>query len=46
MDPVNKTGEADPDEVIDCRWFPMLEARDLLVYKSDLEIMDKLDGAL
>lgn len=44
MEPVEKTGESDPDEVIDCRWFPMIEARDLLVYKSDLEIMDKLDG--
>jgi diadenosine hexaphosphate hydrolase (ATP-forming) len=45
MEPVEKAGEPDPDEILDCRWFPMIEARDLLVYKSDLEIMDKLDGA-
>lgn len=45
MEPVEKVGESDPDEIIDCRWFPVIEARDLLVYKSDIEIMDKLDGA-
>jgi 8-oxo-dGTP pyrophosphatase MutT (NUDIX family) len=44
MEPVGKVGASDPDEVIDCRWFPAAEARDLLVYKSDLEIMDKLEG--
>ncbi len=43
MEPVEKTGESDPDEIIDCRWFPAAEAKDLLVYKSDLEIMARLE---
>ena len=44
MDPVEKVGESDPDEIIDCRWFPMREARDLIVYKSDLDLMNKLES--
>jgi 8-oxo-dGTP pyrophosphatase MutT (NUDIX family) len=43
MEPVEKVGVSDPDEIIDCRWFPMAEAKDLLVYKSDLEIMARLE---
>jgi 8-oxo-dGTP pyrophosphatase MutT (NUDIX family) len=42
MEPIEKVGVSDPDEIIDCRWFPVAEARDLLVYKSDLDLMEKL----
>jgi 8-oxo-dGTP pyrophosphatase MutT (NUDIX family) len=44
MEPLEKVGEADPDEILDCRWYPMREARDLLTYKSDLDILNKLEG--
>jgi 8-oxo-dGTP pyrophosphatase MutT (NUDIX family) len=42
MEPLEKKGESDPNEILDCRWFPLPEAADLLVYKSDREIMGKL----
>ena len=44
MEPVERTGEPDPDEIIDCRWFPLREARDLIVYKSDIDILNRLEG--
>jgi diadenosine hexaphosphate hydrolase (ATP-forming) len=45
MEALEKVGVSDPEEVIDCRWFTAPDARELLVYKSDIEIMDRLEAA-
>jgi len=45
MDPLKKTGTFDPEEILECRWFSLIEATSLLVYKSDLKILKAL-GAL
>lgn len=44
MEPVEKTGIPDPDEILDCRWYSVPEAADLLVYKSDKKIMALLQN--
>jgi 8-oxo-dGTP pyrophosphatase MutT (NUDIX family) len=46
MDPLEKAGEPDPDEILDCRWYPLREARDLLTYKSDVDILNKLEAGI
>ncbi|HOW27411.1 MAG TPA: NUDIX hydrolase [Elusimicrobiota bacterium] len=42
MEPIEKAGQSDPDEVIDCRWYPLSEARSLLTYPLDRKIMERL----
>ncbi len=42
MSPLSLDGESDPREILDCRWFPLREAADLVVYKSDRQIMARL----
>ena len=42
MDPVSKVGESDPEEILEARWFPEPEARDILQYKSDLDLLSRL----
>ena len=44
MEALEKVGEADPDEILDSRWYPLREARDLLTYKSDVDILNKLES--
>lgn len=42
MAPESRTGECDPEEVLDCRWAPLAEASTLVVYKSDRQILAML----
>lgn len=42
MDPVEKSGESDPKEILECGWFPSSEAEKFLIYKSDKELMARL----
>ncbi len=42
MDALEKTGKSDPKEILDSRFMPWDEAKDLLVYDSDKKIMAKL----
>ena len=42
MAPDEKVGQADPEEVVDCRWYSFAEAAALLVYKSDQKLMSML----
>lgn len=39
MDPVERVGLSDPDEVLDCRWCSVDEAAGLVVYGSDKKII-------
>jgi 8-oxo-dGTP pyrophosphatase MutT (NUDIX family) len=40
MEPVEKTGEPDADEILDTRWAAPAKARELLTYPSDLELIE------
>lgn len=42
MEPVEKTGLEDPDEILDSRWMPEAEAAALVVYDSDKKILSSL----
>lgn len=42
MEPAVKSGEADPDEILDCRWFAWKEAEELLLYGSDRRLLARL----
>ena len=42
MTPEDRPGRPDPDEVLDCRWYPLPEASSLVVYKSDKMILSLL----
>ena len=42
MEPLEKTGEFDPREILDCRWFSRQQAEDLVIYKSDKDILTRL----
>jgi 8-oxo-dGTP pyrophosphatase MutT (NUDIX family) len=42
MEPLVKTGKPDPEEILDCRWTPAPAAAELLVYKSDREVLGRL----
>lgn len=42
MDALERTGKSDPKEIMDSRWVPWDEAKELLVYDSDRKIMAKL----
>jgi bis(5'-nucleosidyl)-tetraphosphatase len=42
MKPLEKTGEPDPEEIMETRWVSMDEAKELVRYKSDKQILAKL----
>ncbi len=42
MEAVERVGESDPDEILDCRWCGLEEAEKVLVYKSDRKILGLL----
>jgi ADP-ribose pyrophosphatase YjhB (NUDIX family) len=42
MEALDRTGEWDPEEVIDCRWTALLEAKSLVTYGSDIKILDRI----
>lgn len=42
MDAVERVGACDPDEILECRWTPMEQAEELIVYESDKHIMELL----
>jgi 8-oxo-dGTP diphosphatase len=42
MKPIKKTGEFDPDEILETRWVPIEEALKIAKYKSDKKILAKL----
>jgi 8-oxo-dGTP diphosphatase len=42
MKPIEKTGDFDPEEILETRWFPIAEAAALARYKSDKKILAKL----
>ncbi len=42
MEPLERTSACDPEEILDCRWYTLREAAELLVYKSDKKIMTLL----
>lgn len=43
MDPEKRSGEWDPDEVLDCRWVSLMEAKSLVSYKSDHRLVEQLE---
>ena len=43
MDPEDRAGEWDPDEVLDCRWVSLMEAKSLVSYKSDHRLVEQLE---
>jgi 8-oxo-dGTP pyrophosphatase MutT (NUDIX family) len=45
MKPAKKTGEFDPDEILETRWVPLDEAAKLAKYKSDRKLLAKLSTA-
>jgi diadenosine hexaphosphate hydrolase (ATP-forming) len=45
MEPLAQTGEADPDEILECAWVPFREAADRVVYDSDKKILAALEKA-
>ena len=45
MRPMEKVGKFDPEEIIRCRWFSLLQAKKRLTYKSDQELL-KRGGAV
>jgi 8-oxo-dGTP pyrophosphatase MutT (NUDIX family) len=44
MKPIEKTGTHDTEEILETRWVSMGEAKDLATYKSDQQILMKLQG--
>jgi ADP-ribose pyrophosphatase YjhB (NUDIX family) len=40
MQPLERTGQPDPAEVIDVEWLPLLEARQRLTYPGDRKLLD------
>lgn len=42
MNPVEKTGKFDAEEIIDVQWFSVDEAKKLIVYESDEKLLKKL----
>lgn len=42
MEAVDRVGEWDPDEVLDCRWCLLEEAKSLVTYPSDIKIIDRV----
>ena len=42
MEPLEKTGESDADEIIEVRWTGRGEAEKLVEYKSDKNILKKI----
>jgi len=42
MRPLKKVGEFDADEIMETRWITISEAKDLIRYKSDKKILEKL----
>lgn len=46
MDPVQKTGEGDPDEIRKVRWVTLNEARRKATYPSDIKLLKKLNVLL
>ena len=42
MEALDRVGEWDPDEVLDCRWCLLQEAKSLVTYPSDIKIIDRI----
>ncbi|MBL8024567.1 MAG: NUDIX hydrolase [Elusimicrobia bacterium] len=42
MEALDRTGEWDPEEVIDCRWSSLFEAKSLVTYGSDIKILERI----
>jgi 8-oxo-dGTP pyrophosphatase MutT (NUDIX family) len=42
MRPMEKTGAHDPSEIVEVRWVPFDEARQIAKYRSDKRILEKL----
>ena len=43
MEALDKVGECDTDEVLDCRWSLLAEAKSLVTYPSDIKIIDRVE---
>jgi 8-oxo-dGTP diphosphatase len=44
MKPIQKTGQPDPEEIMETRWVSFEEAKNLVKYKSDKKILGRLKG--
>ena len=42
MEAEDRVGEWDPEEVLDCRWCLLEEAKSLVTYPSDIKIIDRI----
>lgn len=43
MEALDRVGEWDTDEVLDCRWCLLAEAKSLVTYLSDIKIIDRVE---
>ncbi len=42
MRPLEKTGNFDPQEISECRWFDLSEAKKLITYDTDRKLLKRL----
>jgi 8-oxo-dGTP pyrophosphatase MutT (NUDIX family) len=46
MSPVSKVGSFQEEEILDCRWANLKEAKSLVSYESDKTLLTKLESVL